>query len=65
MYPFNDLDEDTKVTGFNKTGSYYFSNFRNSKVNSFAHSPRKHIADPSNTPGPGTYNRFSDFARDR
>lgn len=64
MYKSCDKDEDTKVTGFNKTGSYYFSNFRNSKVNSFAHSPRKHIADPSFTPGPGAYDRFSDFARD-
>jgi hypothetical protein len=65
MYFCFNEDEDTKVTGFNKTGSYYFSNFRNSKVNSFAHSPRKHIADPSITPGPGAYDRFSDFARDR
>ena len=57
------IDQDTKVTGFNNSGTYFFSNFRTSKANSFAHSPRKHIAEPSETPGPGTYVRFSDFAK--
>lgn len=58
---WNNSDQDEKVTGFNNSGSYFYSNFRTSKVNSFGHSARKHISDPSFTPGPGAYNRFSDF----
>ena len=56
-----DVDEDTKVTGFNNSGTYYPSTFRTSKANSFGHDKRKHIADPTISPGPGAYNRFSDF----
>jgi hypothetical protein len=57
------LDEDVKVTGLNNSGTYFYSTFRTNKAASFAHSPRKHIADPSITPGPGSYQRFSDFPR--
>lgn len=63
MYSPSHADEDAKVTGFNNSGTYFFSTFRTSKAATFAHSVRRHIADPSITPGPGSYNRFSDFPR--
>ena len=62
MYPAMHSDEDTKVTGFNSSGSYFNSNYRSFKANRFAGSPRKHIAEPTIAPGPGTYQSFSDFA---
>jgi len=54
-------DQDTKITGFNNTGVYFNSTFKTTKANAFSHSVRKSIADPSITPGPGSYHRFSDF----
>jgi hypothetical protein len=65
VYLSDHSDEDVKVTGFNNSGTYFFSTFKTSKAATFAHSVRKHIADPSITPGPGSYNRFSDFAREK
>ena len=49
------------MTGFNNSGTYFCSTFRTSKANAFGHSSRKHIAEPTVAPGPGAYNRFSDF----
>lgn len=62
MYILCDVDEDTKVTGFSNSGTYFSSTYKSFKANRFAGSPRKHIAEPSIAPGPGTYQRFSDFA---
>ncbi len=56
-------DEDAKVTSLNNSGTYFYSTFRTSKANAFAHSARKHIADPTISPGPGAYMRFSEFPR--
>jgi hypothetical protein len=50
------------VTGFSNSGTYFSSTFRSFKANRFAGSPRKHIAEPTIAPGPGAYQRFSDFA---
>ena len=61
MYFLFELDEDVRVTGFNNSGTYFCSTFKTSKANAFAHSSRKHIADPTISPGPGAYKRFSDF----
>lgn len=63
MFEYNNLDEDTKVTGFNNSGTYFYSTFKTSKANAFAHSSRKHIAEPTISPGPGAYARFSDFPK--
>jgi len=57
------IDQDAKITSLNTTGIYLNSTYRTKKANAFSQSKRKHIAEPSITPGPGSYNRFSDFPR--
>jgi len=61
MYIMNYKDEDTKITGFNQSGKYFYSTYRTSQTRRFGKSEKKHFADPSITPGPGSYRRFSDF----
>jgi hypothetical protein len=36
---------DNKITGMNKTGKYFASTYKTININSFSHSPRKHIAE--------------------
>lgn len=56
------IDQDAKVTQFNKTGKYFYSAFKTVKSNSFSITSRKHFADVKKTPGPGTQYFFLNTA---
>ena len=47
----------------NKKGTYFNSKMPSNYVKSFQGTSRPPINEPSETPGPGKYDKFSEFAR--